>query len=330
LKSADADAEHKSTFAAMDANHDGQLTADEFPAEQKRLLTRLLRIADRNGDGKLSESEFLAGLREPNSKHPLEENEDAQSPMANPDTAMERFDKNHDGKLSRDEFPEQLLNRLEGLFKRGDTDGDGMISKAELIAYQELLRKQGDGPNGMPTPGMEQMFKTLDKNGDGKLSREEIPADKRPRIAQMFDRLDKNHDGFLSEEEFVVGLKQFAPNPENRRRKPDNSPVSNKPNSPPVETSLNSSAGMAGSDNSMSMSADSGTRSASGASKKEGSKTDVEKLPRLFEKMDTDHDGRISKAEFTGQKAKAFDRLDTNHDGYLDADEIRAGRPNVK
>ena len=44
--------------------------------------------------------------------------------------------------------------------------------------------------------------------------------------------------------------------------------------------------------------------------------------------MDTDHDGRWSKAEWLagGRNAKGFDRMDTNHDGYLTPDELRAGR----
>ncbi len=43
--------------------------------------------------------------------------------------------------------------------------------------------------------------------------------------------------------------------------------------------------------------------------------------------MDTDHDGRWSKAEWLagGRKEKGFDRMDTNHDGFLTPDELKAG-----
>ncbi len=43
--------------------------------------------------------------------------------------------------------------------------------------------------------------------------------------------------------------------------------------------------------------------------------------------MDTDHDGRWSKAEWLagGRNAKGFDRMDTDHDGYLTPEELRAG-----
>jgi len=53
-----------------------------------------------------------------------------------------------------------------------------------------------------------------------------------------------------------------------------------------------------------------------------------------FAKMDADHDGKVSKAEFMGTKraqedpekaAKKFDSLDANKDGSLSLDEFKAG-----
>ncbi len=48
--------------------------------------------------------------------------------------------------------------------------------------------------------------------------------------------------------------------------------------------------------------------------------------------MDTDHDGRWSKAEWLagGRSAKGFDRMDSDHDGYLTPDELRAGMAAMK
>lgn len=75
LKSLDVDGNHAITrdeiaaaasarFAAIDANRDGQATVDEIRSYRERLRTerqaaRLARI-DSNGDGRISEAEFVA------------------------------------------------------------------------------------------------------------------------------------------------------------------------------------------------------------------------------------------------------------------------------
>lgn len=48
--------------------------------------------------------------------------------------------------------------------------------------------------------------------------------------------------------------------------------------------------------------------------------------------MDTDHDGKWSRAEWIagGRKERGFDMMDTNRDGHLTMDEIRAGREKMK
>lgn len=61
-------------------NHDGQITADEVPEEQRRLFDRLVRRADKNGDGKLSREEFLAGMANDHPKHQAAETAGGASP----------------------------------------------------------------------------------------------------------------------------------------------------------------------------------------------------------------------------------------------------------
>jgi hypothetical protein len=51
-----------------------------------------------------------------------------------------------------------------------------------------------------------------------------------------------------------------------------------------------------------------------------------------FAAMDTDHDGRISKAEWlaAGRKERGFAMMDADGDGYLTMDEIKAGREKMR
>jgi len=59
-----------------------------------------------------------------------------------------QFDKNGDGKVGRDELPEQM----QGFFDRMDANGDGSIDKAEIEAMRARFQKGGKGGSGGP-PG---------------------------------------------------------------------------------------------------------------------------------------------------------------------------------
>lgn len=103
------------------------------------------------------------------------------------------FDKNEDGKLTKDEIPE----RMQGMLTRGDTNEDGALDKEELAkiaaSFQgrgEGRRPEGDRPEGRgpggsdgrpegrggpPSPEMMvDLAMRFDADGDEKLSRDEL------------------------------------------------------------------------------------------------------------------------------------------------------------
>ena len=47
-------------------------------------------------------------------------------------------------------------------------------------------------------------------------------------------------------------------------------------------------------------------------------------IDRMFQDMDTNHDGRISKSEWMAFYEKQFRLLDRNGDGFITRDEVRA------
>ncbi len=47
-------------------------------------------------------------------------------------------------------------------------------------------------------------------------------------------------------------------------------------------------------------------------------------IDRMFQDMDTNHDGRISKSEWMAFQEKQFRLLDKNGDGFITKDEVRA------
>ena len=98
---------------------------------------------------------------------------------------FEEADANHDGKLSRDEASDFLVNEI---FNSRDANHDGRMTKEEWAA-------------GDPTRAAD--FNKRDMDGDGVVTKEEaIKHGRRHGIANKILReADKNHDGALDKAE---------------------------------------------------------------------------------------------------------------------------------
>lgn len=132
-------------FAALDANGDGVIDADEI-----KRAPELLKKLDRNGDGRLSEDEVRPAFGRGGPGAPGGPGGGRGGPGGggqNVDEIVARllqFDRNGDGKLSKDELPE----RMAAMMERGDTNKDGFLSREELTelakAQAAASRREGD------------------------------------------------------------------------------------------------------------------------------------------------------------------------------------------
>ncbi len=233
---------HAALFDKLDANHDGYITADEAPPEHQKLFNRLLRIADKDHDGKLSRDEFLAGLDEDHPIRAAEKSGDkSAADQSGPPGGPNRMGPPGGafGFGGPDGRPGERMMMGAIVFRALDTNGDGKLDEKEIAAAGESLKKlakngeitrddltdqmrgmmggaaAGAGaPGGGALAGLAQLspeeaakrfVKRFDKNGDGKVQKDELP----PRLQDRFDELDTNHDGALDESELKPGLPEL-------------------------------------------------------------------------------------------------------------------------
>ncbi|RYF49820.1 MAG: hypothetical protein EOO38_07085, partial [Cytophagaceae bacterium] len=178
-------------WKAADTDGDGFISTTEFAAmpriqnlpEEKR--NNIFARLDKNGDGKLGRDELSRmGGKGGHDKH---------EPMKR----LWELDADKSGGISFEEFKAgQVFQKLppekqEVIFKRIDTDGDGLITPKD----RPVRPKRGDGDRDK---GPEKINRKLDTNGDGARSFEEFragPAVKDLTEDQQEDRfelLDRN------------------------------------------------------------------------------------------------------------------------------------------
>jgi len=174
-------------FKEADKNGDGKVTKDEFPGAPERFAN-----LDKDGDGGVTLEEMTAAMKGAGPGGPGEKGGKRM---------FQRFDKNGDGKVARDEFPGG-----DATFQQMDKNGDGFLSAEEV----EAMAGKGPGksgkpgkpgepgkpggpttPEGQPMPGGDGMGPTPPGGGGG--------------FGGLFAALDRDHDGKLSRAEFPGG-----------------------------------------------------------------------------------------------------------------------------
>lgn len=293
---ADAANDKAGLFAKLDADKDGQLTASEAGQEHRRLFDRLMRNADKNADGTLSQEEFVAGLQSGEAgrnRGDRPEGPPGDRPRRaggnRPDGApgearrgggrfgqmaerLRELDQNKDGKIALDEVPEERQQMFEMMLDRFDKNGDDAMDTSELAeAARELGPGRPDGPGGRPEgpPGPPPVVAALDANSDGTLSAEEIDG-----ASGALKKLDKNGDGKLTREELM-------PPP------PGGGRTFSREGGPDVQVN-------------------------------------PEQLARRLMNGDKNGDGKLQMEELPERMQERFDRMDTNGDGALEGDEVKS------
>jgi len=108
-------------LVALDANHDGVISAEEIANAPRELLT-----LDVNRDGEITPDEMRPHQATPEERV---------------DHMLDEWDTNKDGKISKAEAPD----RMQAIFEQLDTNHDGFLDRDELIAYFKTMGNQQRG-----------------------------------------------------------------------------------------------------------------------------------------------------------------------------------------
>ena len=119
-----------------------------------------------------------------------------------PEQFIQRFDKNKDGMLSRDELP-RFMGKA---FERFDANNDGKLERAEVTRMLQGLRvffglQQPAAKGGAQVEALvNKLLARFDTDKDGKISKAEAMG----RLADAFAQIDTNKDGLLDRQELRV------------------------------------------------------------------------------------------------------------------------------
>ncbi len=125
-------------FSRFDKNGDGAISRDELPAPMQGFFDKM----DSNSDGKIDAKE-QAELKKRRGRGGSERSGGSERGSGSGDHGrssggLMQYDKDGDGKVSKDEAPE----RLQGMFSRFDTNSDGFIDKSEIEALRSRAKKR--------------------------------------------------------------------------------------------------------------------------------------------------------------------------------------------
>jgi|GEM_PF-2780185 len=167
------------------------------------------------------------------------------------------------------------------------------------------------GQNG-PRFDAARFIKDHDKNGDGKLSKDELP----PKLQDDFSKIDANGDGFITADELQKYAHKMA------HRRPELVEVVLY--AVDIEEPLTLKELQAAYDQLRKLDTNHDGKIDEAELKTYREQRKKERIDAIFDTLDKNKDGKISKDEARGFWADDFDKLDTNKDGFLEKNEVEA------
>ncbi|WP_421592237.1 EF-hand domain-containing protein [Shinella sp. M27] len=280
---------HAAMIERLDTNKDGKVSSDEFKAN----ATAAFKTFDADGNGQVTKDEIKA-------RHAAFK----AARKAVHDAADTDKDKARQALHAAGPF---MLPGAGKMFDRADTDKNGSLSQAEVLAAADTIfaRRDGNKDGALDTADAgsmkgkghhgkghhgkggeeraERMLKRLDTDGDGKVSQTEMLA----QATKTFERFDADKNGEVSKAEVDARREAFRDARKAFREVKSSDDEARK-----------------------------AAREALGEAR-------MDRMgARMFERADADKNGTLTKAEMETAVAALFKQRDRNGDGFLTQDEI--------
>ncbi|MXZ49366.1 MAG: hypothetical protein F4073_05235 [Rhodobacteraceae bacterium] len=114
------------TFNELDTDNDGMITAEDIQVYHEERFKNI----DLNGDGLISEEEWLSNL----------DDQISERRKSRISRMFDKIDNNDDGMISSDEMPAKRMD-FDRMLKKLDRDGDGAISEDEFNEGRSMGKK---------------------------------------------------------------------------------------------------------------------------------------------------------------------------------------------
>jgi len=289
--------EVKAAFKRYDKNRDGGLSISELSRMMMSTgnsfseveVDAIMRLGDKDGDGEIDLEEFIL-LMTPSASETLSKIRKGITSIADVKGLFKAIDVDGDGLLSKEEMlnsPGCKFDReqVEAIYELGDSNGDEVLDIGEFIAImyptagEALAKLSKDYPN---IDAVKELFRKIDFDNDGTITKDELATASmrftEQEVEAIFALGDINDDGALDLEEFIGVLYPDAATIAGRLR---------------------------------------------------GQYTDINSVKKAFAKIDINGDGKVSKEEviesgsFNNQEIDALFLLgDSNNDGEIDLEEF--------